>query len=251
MKKLYEKSELWFTLLFIIIYSVGQSYAVSLNKVIGVDYAANMVLNIALTVVLFTFIRRNGLMRRYGLCKSPVPARSFLWYLPLVVLASFNLWNGFTINLPPAAMACYLVYMLCVGFVEEILFRGLLFKAIEKDGVKTAIIISSVTFALGHLINLVNGVNTDLVDGLCQVALAIPIGFLFVILFYRGGSLWPCIVTHSAIDMISSVSNLGAATLGQKMLIRAIIFAFIVLYTLILMKTLPKKQPSDAEALTR
>ena len=33
-----------------------------------------------------------------------------------------------------------------LGVVEEIIFRGLLFKAIDKDNVKEAIIISAVTF---------------------------------------------------------------------------------------------------------
>ena len=47
--------------------------------------------------------------------------------------------------------------MLCVGFAEEVIFRGFLFRAMEKDNVKTAIIGSSVTFGLGHVLNLVNG----------------------------------------------------------------------------------------------
>ena len=43
--------------------------------------------------------------------------------------------------------------MLCVGFMEEVIFRGLLFKAIAKDNAKMAIVISSVTFGLGHVLN--------------------------------------------------------------------------------------------------
>lgn len=40
--------------------------------------------------------------------------------------------------------------MLCVGFLEEMIFRGLLFEAIAKENVKKAIIISSVTFGIRH-----------------------------------------------------------------------------------------------------
>ena len=90
--------------------------------------------------------------------------------------------------------------MLCVGFVEEVIFRGFLFKAIARDNETLAIIISSVTFGLGHLLNLVNGSGAELVEDLFQVTGAIVIGFLFVILFDRGGSLLPCIITHAVIN---------------------------------------------------
>lgn len=53
------------------------------------------------------------------------------------------------------------ITMAIVGYVEEIIFRGLLYKAIEKDNVKQAIIISAVTFGAGHIVNLL----TDMVDG--------------------------------------------------------------------------------------
>lgn len=38
--------------------------------------------------------------------------------------------------------------MLCVGFLEEVIFRGLLFTAIAKDTIKTAVVLSSVTFGI-------------------------------------------------------------------------------------------------------
>lgn len=46
------------------------------------------------------------------------------------------------------------ITMVVVGCVEEIIFRRLLYKAIEKDNVKQAIIISVVTFGAGHIVNL-------------------------------------------------------------------------------------------------
>lgn len=157
MKKLYEKNELTFAIVWIVVYCVLQSLANPLNKAIGVAYAASAAFCVLQTVVLFTFIRKNNLLKRYGLCKSPVPARRFLYYVPLVILASGNLWNGFALNYSPAETACRIVCMLCVGFLEEVIFRGLLFKAIAKDNIKSAVIISSMTFGIGHIINLFNG----------------------------------------------------------------------------------------------
>lgn len=139
MKKLYEKNELTFAIVWIVVYCVLQSLANPLNNAIGVAYAASAAFCVLQTVVLFTFIRKNNLLKRYGLCKSPVPARRFLYYVPLVILASGNLWNGFALNYSPAETACRIVCMLCVGFLEEVIFRGLLFKAIAKDNIKSAI----------------------------------------------------------------------------------------------------------------
>ena len=103
-----------------------------------------------LRIVLFVFIRRNGLQKQYGLCRSPIPARCFLYYVPLVILASGNLWNGAALICSPAETVCRVVCMLCVGFLEEVIFRGLLFTAIARNNIKSAVIISSVTFGIGH-----------------------------------------------------------------------------------------------------
>lgn len=242
MKRFYEKNELLFALSLIILYSVGQSFATSLNKAIGVDYSANAILNVALTAFLLAFILKNGLSAKYGLCKPAAPASRFLWFIPLVVLSSINFWNGVAINFNPADTACYITYMLCVGIVEEVLFRGLLFCAIAKDNVKLAIVISSVTFGLGHILNLFNGVSTDIVATLCQVVSAIGIGFLFVIIFHRGGSLIPCIIAHSAIDVTSAFASEIGLTPEKRIVLSAIQFVIIVAYTWILLKTLPNRQ---------
>ena len=139
----------------------------------------------------------------------------------------------------------YLVCMLCVGFVEEMIFRGFLFNAIAKENVKIAIIISSVTFGFGHLLNLVNGSGVELAENLFQVTGAIAIGFLFVILYYRGGSILPCVITHSLINMTSVFANETGLTMGKRMLFQTIIFVITIGYAIILIKTLPKNQSAN------
>ena len=242
MKKLYEKNELTFAIVWIVVYCVLQSLANPLNKAIGVVYAASAVFCVLQTVVLFAFIRKNNLQKRYGLCKSPVPACRFLYYVPLLILASGNLWNGVALNYSPAVTACRIVCMLCVGFLEEVIFRGLLFKAIAKDNIKSAIVISSVTFGIGHIINLFNGSGMDLVNNLCQIVFAIALGFLLVTIFYRGGSLLPCILVHAAINTLSTFANDAGLTMEMRLLHLGVLIAITVTYTLILTRTLPQKQ---------
>ena len=242
MKKLYEKNELTFAIVWIVMYCVLQSLANPLNKAIGVAYAASSAFCILQTVALFAFIRKNNLQKRYGLCKSPVPACRFLYYVPLVVLASGNLWNGIALNYTPVETVCRIICMLCVGFLEEVIFRGLLFESIAKDNVKSAVIISSVTFGIGHVINLFNGSGMDLVDNLCQIVFAIAVGFLLVTIFYRGGSLLPCILVHSAINTLGTFANDMNLTTEMHLLHLATLIVITVAYTLILTRTLPKAQ---------
>ena len=131
--------------------------------------------------------------------------------------------------------------MICVGFVEEIIFRGFLFRALEKDSVKAAIIISSLTFGLGHIINLLTGGVDNLIPSICQVFYAMAVGFLFVVMFYRGNSLIACIITHSLVNAFSVFQNMQAITCLSEILIAIIIIVIAVIYAMILLKTLEPK----------
>ena len=135
--------------------------------------------------------------------------------------------------------------MLCVGFPEEVIFRGLLFKAIASGNIRSAVIISSVTFSVGHIINLFNG---DLVGNLCQIAFAVAVGFLLVTIFYRGGSLLPCIIVHSAINTIGTFANDKAVTAEMHIIHLAILIVITVAYTLVLIKTLPDNDQAPKAA---
>ena len=130
--------------------------------------------------------------------------------------------------------------MLCVGFLEEVIFRGFLFVAIAKDNIKSAVVISSVTFGIGHIINLFNGSGMDLVGNLCQIVFAVAVGFLLVTIFYRGGSLLPCIFVHSVLNTLGIFANDANLTTKMHLLHLAVLVAVTVAYTLILTRTLPK-----------
>ena len=111
MKKLYEKSEQTFAIVWIVIYCVLQSLANPLNEKIGIEYSASAIFCIVQATVLFVFIRKNNLLKRYGLCKTSVPARRFLYYVPLFILATGNLWNGIAVNYSLSGTVCLLLLL--------------------------------------------------------------------------------------------------------------------------------------------
>ena len=198
MNRLYEKSEITFAILWIVGYVVLSSVADRVSESIGVIKSATAVLQVAMALVLFFWIRKNDLCARYGLCKAGVSAKKFLYYLPLAIIASTALWNGAGAKYGLSETLLYIVSMCCVGFLEEVIFRGLLFRAMEKNSLKSAVIVSSLTFGLGHIVNLVNGSGQDPAATLIQIIFAVMVGFVLVLVFYYGGSLLPCILFHSA-----------------------------------------------------
>ena len=225
-KKLYEKSEIWFAVAWIIAYVVLASTGDNISADIGILKIATLPILIILSVILFLFVKRNGLSKRYGLCKSEIPASKMLFYIPLVILLTANLWYGVTMNVSPLETVLYILSMLCVGFLEEMIFRGFLFNAMVKDGVKSAIIVSSVTFGLGHIVNLVNGSGAELLPNILQVVYAVAIGFAFVMIYYKTKSLVPCILTHSIFNSLSAFANETVIT-PQKQIISGILIAVI------------------------
>ena len=226
MEKLYKKSEIWFAVTWIIAYVVLASTGDNISADIGILKIVTLPILIILSVMLFLFVKRNGLSKKYGLCKSEIPASKMLYYIPLLILLTANLWYGVAMNVSPLETALYILSMLCVGFLEEMIFRGFLFNAMAKDGVKSAIIISSVTFGIGHMVNLFNGSGAELLPNLLQVIYAVAIGFTFVMIFYKTKSLIPCILTHSIFNSLSSFSNDAAMTL-QKQIVSGIIITII------------------------
>ena len=205
MKKLYEKNELNFALLWIGIYVVGLSLADSLSAKLGVEKSVTALLSLVLTVGLFVWTCKAGLGRKMGLIPPEIAPKEVLYYAPLLLIPTVNLWGGVHLNLTILESCLYVFSMLCVGFLEELIFRGFLFRALCKDNLKTAVIISAVTFGAGHIVNLLSG--AELVSTLLQVVYAIAIGFTFTYLFLVSGSIWPCILCHSAINGLSAFAS--------------------------------------------
>lgn len=226
LKKLYEKSEIWFAVAWIITYVVFGSAGDNMSKNIGIPKIVTLPVLMILSAVLFFFVKRNGLTEKYGLCKSQISSAKMLFYFPLIVLLTANLWYGVVVNESPSEVLLYILSMFCVGFLEEMIFRGFLFKAMAENGVKSAIIVSSVTFGIGHIVNLINGSEMDLLSNILQIIYAVAIGFTFVMIYYKTKSLLPCIIAHSVFNGLSAFSNEAVMT-PQRQIISGLLIAII------------------------
>ena len=201
MYRLYKKNELSFSLVWIIAYVVLLSLADNLSASLGTLKIITAPVCIIFTLLILGFIKKHNIWEQYGLFSFKGDLKKYLYFIPLVLITSVNLWNGITMNTSIAETALFILSMACVGVIEEVIFRGFLFKAMCKDNIKLAVFISSITFGMGHIVNLLNG--KDLIATLLQICYASAIGFLFTIIFYKGKSLLPCIITHGAVNSLS------------------------------------------------
>ncbi len=104
-------------------------------------------------------------------------------------------------SLPAAVMMLVLVAGLA-PMVEELLFRGLLYRWIgERFGIWPALIVSSLIFSCLH-----------------GIALLIPplfvVGCLLAWLYEKSGSIWPCMVMHGVFNGLMLLGLYGGMAAG-------------------------------------
>ena len=225
LKKIYDKNELWFSLLFIIIYC---ETTIPIRGELGDGSVFMLISTLFISILTIAFVKKYKLEDKYGLNRLPKNIKRYLYFAPLIILGTCNFWGGFKQQHEGIALIYALLSMILIGWIEEIIFRGFLLKKKEKRrGLKVAIIISSVTFGIGHILNLVSqpGFETFL-----QVIYAIAFGFMFVYVFLKTKSLWPCIILHSIIDFTAMLQGDNMNTIVTTIIITIIC----IIYTLYL-----------------
>lgn len=217
-REFYDKNELGFSIIWIIAYCILASIGDNISDELGIAKVITLPILLVLSLILFLFIKRNNLTEKYGFCKADIAASKMLFYIPVIILLTANMWYGFRVNMSLLETILYILSMLCVGFLEELIFRGLLFNAMLKNGKNSAIIVSSVTFGVGHIINLINGSGAELLPNLLQVVYAIAVGFMFMMIYYRTKSLLPCIITHGVFNALSAFANETGLTSKEQII---------------------------------
>ena len=200
MKKTFEKYETMICVLLIAMYVLINSFCI---QNFGIQNFKTTIINTIFSIMLIILIVKLKKVKYYGLTKEK-NIKNYLCFFPLLIFISVNLWNGININNSIDEIIFHILTMINIGFIEEIIFRGFLYKMLAKDNVKIAILVSSITFGIGHIINLLNGAL--LLPSIMQICYSISIGYLFAIIFYKSKSIVPCIITHCLVNSLSIFS---------------------------------------------
>ena len=232
MRKFYETKPVLFAILWIVVYVVliaplrGRFGDGSLQMLLGL---------VAISAALLAVIRLLGIQKELGMTRWLQNGRALLWLLPMWVLSTGNLWGGVSVRYDAITSVMAVLSFLLVGVAEEIIFRGFLFNGMKKTGRLTvAIVVSAITFGMGHIVNLLTGHATA--ETLVQMIFAVAWGFLFTFAYLKGGSLLPCIAIHGLIDAFSVFARDNAAA-DWAYIIATVVIA--VVYCLYL-----RKQPT-------
>jgi hypothetical protein len=189
-----------FAIVACLLYLIGRTFIGSLISFTGISepwfYSIAEGIVIALTVIMI-LIRRSE-SPEYGIQKGAYKG-SLKYMLPLTFLALMLIPYFFLIPViePLPAAILHIIY---VGVMEEFIFRGLVFRAVEiiTDENK-AIIISSILFGLFHLVNLSGDDPVWYV--VLQVAFTAAIGLGFAVLRAKTGSIFACMIIHAVLDI--------------------------------------------------
>ena len=106
------------------------------------------------------------------------------------------------------------------------------------------VVISSLTFALGHIVNLANG--ADLVPTLLQLVYALAIGVMLSVFVVKTGHLLPCCLFHGVFNALAAFSNEAGQTVGYQIAVCVVISLLSVGYAAYLWR----RKLSDATAET-
>ena len=104
------------------------------------------------------------------------------------------------LGLPPATVVLWvLANTFLVGLSEELMFRGVLFQALQNTvSIWPAVALTTLAFGAIHSLNVF--ITGDLRAAVIQSTAAALSGLFFIALRLRTGSLWPCIVVHGLWD---------------------------------------------------
>lgn len=226
MIRLYEKSELLFSAVWIGLYVFLSGAADGVSAWVRDGGTFKALAYAVFAAALAAFVTKNGLREKYGLCRAKVNWRKYLYFLPLAAIASANLWAGVRVPAFGFETLGAVIGMLCVGVIEEIIFRGFLFRALAHKSEMRAAVISSLVFGALHLYNLLNGGQPMAV--FAQICFASSLGFLFAVIFSSSQSLAPCVIAHAAINVLSVFAK--QTTPGYDMALAAVLTGVSLLY---------------------
>ena len=183
------------TLIWIAIYIVVVNIGDSVGEVIDFPGLTSIML-VALSVMLLIYLRAGQRRTFYGV--RPVQPGTLpltLYYVPLFAVALLQFGTGFRTSLDFRTIFFAVLLVAAVAFIEELLFRGFLLQTLRMRGKLTrAIIISGVTFGIGHIVNLLRGYS--LTEQALQIVAAVIIGIALAYCVVLTGSIMPGIAFH-------------------------------------------------------
>jgi len=175
----------------------------------GIGLILNWVI-VAGSVALVTWLGWWGKIR----LTAPVNRRAVVYLLPFAAVVLVPAMFGLAIpeisliqgqTLPPWAALLVIVVGVALGAAisEELIYRGVLLRALKPRSRLLAVVLPATMFGLAHISQVILG--NSLAEWLPQMLLIIPLGIGLGAIALRLESLWPLVVWHFAVDVTGSL----------------------------------------------
>ena len=175
-------------------------------------------------LLLVGLLVRLGLLKRAGF--TPPGQWRVLWVVwPLAILTLLNfelLLSGRLVvdTSRPGLIALYVVRNLAIGFLEEVMGRGVVLTVMlrkwgnTRRGIYRAVLVSSALFGVAHIFNLVAGRLPPLAS-LTQIIVSFIFGVAFAACFLRNNTIWPVVVVHAMMDIGGGLRHIAVGGAEQ------------------------------------
>jgi uncharacterized protein len=233
LKTLYAKNPVNHSLVWLAFYLVLSTATGNLASAMQMDMnAVSAIPQLALAALCYVYLKRTGIAAEIGLSTPPTERASvMLYYIPLLILPCLSLAYGMNTSLTATQVLLLLAMYTGVGFMEEIIFRGLMFKALNQKWNRYVVVaFISFTFAIGHIVSMV-AINQSGADTVLQIINAGVVGFMFMAVMLASGNLTMCVVAHVLYNFLANISLVNSTrreVIWITMVITALYFVYLV-----------------------
>jgi membrane protease YdiL (CAAX protease family) len=168
----------------------------AINPELTIQKDLGWVVMLVYAAVAYLLVKWVKVDKEIGLVKPESKKEWYAWAPAYAIPLTLVLFLGFHSSW--SHVPFLMIAAIGVAVNEEILFRGILLRALLPFGTAIAIIIPSVLFGASHLGNIIAG--GDVTFALFQFIWTTLAGMSFAALRLLGKSLWPSIVYHIVMD---------------------------------------------------
>jgi len=207
-------------LLVIILLTAAGAYA----TIKELDYTAPVLIAfIPIAIALMIYLTWRHKWQSIGFRSLRTISRSdWFYFLPLIGVLVMYALKGFKPVTGSEVLYCLFVTLL-VGFVEETIYRGLIFQTLVKKSIPVAVITSTLLFSLTHMLNLLSG--QDIVDTILQLIYSLLIGLTLVLFVLKTGNIIPAILFHFVHNLFQDQFIGNTSTMAHTIIVMCVMAA--------------------------
>jgi membrane protease YdiL (CAAX protease family) len=202
-----KKASLCLSSLFLAVFLFDQAFVQVKPLLEPITHMGYLMMNKSIFALgLLIFVYGSKIQRQCGLFLK-ANWRTLPIYWPIALIAVLTLTSGINTD-TSASMMTVLVLAIAAGiFVEELMFRGLVFYWFREASVRKQILISGLAFGGLHLLGLFSGIEPGVI--LAQAYLAAGFGIIFGYARARDYSIMIPILVHFTFNLITLGSKGG------------------------------------------